>query len=791
MIPNHADMTDVERTILHEAVAHKGLRELFGEKFGTFLDNVYRNAEEHIKQTIDNLVSDKGMSRHEATEEYMAGLAEDTNFEQVKHTTWWAKVKSWFADMLHKLGFENFVTAEKIGNNELRYVLWRSYENLKSGGLHGIFAKAEDIAKQQKLKVGDYAEEAVRYRDGEETGQDGEPVKPQGEAEEENFLKDYNAGDATFEEAITEGLLSVAGKHKEDIKARVQATEAIGGQLSKLNKAMRVQKKYDKATVDHIIRLARTILTNGGLDKLTHGEVKRLLSYVNKSVGKEAITTQARQVLDLLTEHQLKVCRESLNQLLRIKGKKVNQQGVEVQAGLDVKGQRMLETARAGIALDIDTLEQRMAEAQEKMGSDLAVEAENASIDYEGLMIARRYHELIKDSKEEKASVFGDSAELHFKTVDAAVKFDDWLRTGRIEKQQSADELRNDTAAKQLATNGFKVGDKVMYKGEPATIYEIDRGKPVLDTGLAPVMYELGRWEDVTPIKEKPLETKDKDFKEVDNKNGDTNLSDHIAEKEQLAKSSHSLEDYLQERAKENALGFFEERKKEDEDTLYRDDDSSSMRSVSSGNDDKLAVTTLPASTELPITEVSKSGTSVEKAVQAISELPQKVETLDGVQLNISRATRNKLKNELSKHKDNMDVVAAFSNLEDVVSNSILIEEHRDRIKVNGERKAENPSDANIEKTQRFYGAVSINGKPYRVKSTAIVFKQGNNKMHSYEITKIELLSSSIPTINSQATAPNNNSITLANLLKDVEFSYEKGRKLLDEARLFHLKCLG
>ena len=132
VIPNHADMTDVERTILHEAVAHKGLRELFGEKFGTFLDNVYRNAEEHIKQTIDKLVSDKGMSRHEATEEYMAGLAEDTNFKRVKNTTWWAKVKSWFADMLHKLGFENFVTAEKIGKNELRYESSRSYENLKS-----------------------------------------------------------------------------------------------------------------------------------------------------------------------------------------------------------------------------------------------------------------------------------------------------------------------------------------------------------------------------------------------------------------------------------------------------------------------------------------------------------------------------------------------------------------------------------------------------------------------------------------------------------------------------------
>lgn len=88
---------------------------------------------------------------------------------------------------------------------------------------------------------------------------------------------------------------------------------------------------------------------------------------------------------------------------------------------------------------------------------------------------------------------------------------------------------------------GLKIGDKVMYKGKEATIYAIEEDRPLLDTGLAPVMYELGRWEDVTPIKEKPLETKDKGFKEVDtmgvmeslNKNGEAKLSDHIAEKEQ------------------------------------------------------------------------------------------------------------------------------------------------------------------------------------------------------------------------------------------------------------------
>ncbi|MFP9035905.1 hypothetical protein, partial [Enterococcus faecalis] len=46
VIPNHANVFDVEQTLLHEAVAHYGLRQLFGEHFDTFLDNVFNNADE-------------------------------------------------------------------------------------------------------------------------------------------------------------------------------------------------------------------------------------------------------------------------------------------------------------------------------------------------------------------------------------------------------------------------------------------------------------------------------------------------------------------------------------------------------------------------------------------------------------------------------------------------------------------------------------------------------------------------------------------------------------------------
>ena len=45
VIPNHTSAFDVEQTLLHEAVAHYGLRQLFGEHFDTFLDNVFNNAD--------------------------------------------------------------------------------------------------------------------------------------------------------------------------------------------------------------------------------------------------------------------------------------------------------------------------------------------------------------------------------------------------------------------------------------------------------------------------------------------------------------------------------------------------------------------------------------------------------------------------------------------------------------------------------------------------------------------------------------------------------------------------
>ena len=155
VIPNHASVEDVEKTLLHEAVAHYGLRKLFGEHFETFLDNVYQNVEPEIRRIITSQAANNNWDFRTATEEYLAGLAERTDFERV-HYAIWNKIKSLFLKMLHSIGFENW-SATELSDNELRYLLWRSYENMKEPGRHrSILGEAEDIAKQNELKVGNY-----------------------------------------------------------------------------------------------------------------------------------------------------------------------------------------------------------------------------------------------------------------------------------------------------------------------------------------------------------------------------------------------------------------------------------------------------------------------------------------------------------------------------------------------------------------------------------------------------------------------------------------------------------
>jgi hypothetical protein len=150
VLGNHTSVEDAIKTLMHEAVAHYGLRKLFGKDFDTFLDNVYRNAPLSIRRKIVQMSIRHGWNARVATEEYLASLAEDTNFEQAKESGWFQRVKELFVGMLRRLTERHKLF--DIGEDELRYVLWRSYENLTGNG--GIMGAAQDVVKRKELLGG-------------------------------------------------------------------------------------------------------------------------------------------------------------------------------------------------------------------------------------------------------------------------------------------------------------------------------------------------------------------------------------------------------------------------------------------------------------------------------------------------------------------------------------------------------------------------------------------------------------------------------------------------------------
>lgn len=162
VLPNNVNQNDLIKTLLHEGVAHFGLRKMFGPHFATFLDNVYNNVSPEIKRRIDAAMKKNKWSHHTATEEYLARLAERTDFDNATKQGWWQKIKQFFVKMLAEAGL---VMGDPLTDNELRYILWRSYDNLlHPDSRRSIFDKAKEITMQQRLGINRYVRERERLQ---------------------------------------------------------------------------------------------------------------------------------------------------------------------------------------------------------------------------------------------------------------------------------------------------------------------------------------------------------------------------------------------------------------------------------------------------------------------------------------------------------------------------------------------------------------------------------------------------------------------------------------------------
>ena len=174
VLPNAVSVEDVRATIFHEVVGHKGLRETVGEKrYNAFLEEVYRGASPAIRERIARRAATLGWDFNLATDEYLASLAEQ-GFEERENRNFFEVVRDLFLDLLSNA---KIALGYRINDNDIRYMLWRTYQMQRSKGVMGI---AEDMVMQQKLGVGNFTPNDTRFRVASEREQIVEKAKADG-----------------------------------------------------------------------------------------------------------------------------------------------------------------------------------------------------------------------------------------------------------------------------------------------------------------------------------------------------------------------------------------------------------------------------------------------------------------------------------------------------------------------------------------------------------------------------------------------------------------------------------
>lgn len=211
VVPNNANMADIENTFVHEVVGHDGLRVLFPDeaKLNNALDELYRVSKDEIRGTIDRMaqkmydaevdrIREKKRKEHvangedsnasyyadmaaahaeagkkreqfkrDATEEYgadLAGRIGEKGFEKMsaEELTFWGKLKAMLQKALQKLldGLK-IPGKRKWGDKDWAFVLHEAYKRKKNGGKPTVFDAADTEVMRRKTGFGE-----MKFSDG-------------------------------------------------------------------------------------------------------------------------------------------------------------------------------------------------------------------------------------------------------------------------------------------------------------------------------------------------------------------------------------------------------------------------------------------------------------------------------------------------------------------------------------------------------------------------------------------------------------------------------------------------
>lgn len=305
-MPNTTSVEDAQATIFHEVVAHKGLRELFGKDFDTFLDNVYNNAAPSIRQAINRMAENENISIRTATEEYMADLSERGPATFAEQSLW-TRIKAFFIDMLRKakvnLGF-------KLTDNELRYILYESHNRLKQSNYPVDVAK--ETVMRSKLGIGEFSGSSRTI-----------PSVPQGET-----------------------LFRIPGKEekKEIIKNLKEEIRELKKQLDQARKGNK--EEYETASRAMLSFIDQRLTKEAGEEMGPH-MIKSLIAQVNKAASTNKLKEPLNLVEKLINYAQYDSSVKRMQKMIKTKLSGQDTRGVSKGIVVDEATRRVFDSIRS------------------------------------------------------------------------------------------------------------------------------------------------------------------------------------------------------------------------------------------------------------------------------------------------------------------------------------------------------------------------------------------------------------------------------------------------------------
>ena len=305
-MPNIESIADVDSTIVHEVVAHKGISLMLGKDgFNALCDRVWQMMSEDARNAYINYPGVDGDPR-KAADEYIAHLAERVDLDANEQTIW-QEIINFFREALAKLNINIEITDEVLAD-----LIRASYHNLAAQNLENQGAEVDSARGDVHFAVKDILSGAEREKAIADimkvTGRDRKTVEKYLEAEQSLAQIILDQDNAAFLDLQVDESVPSIWNNSDYPQGTVEFSNICRKRLPLTMIYQQLQKEFPNTVFDATtLETIRGVLKRNGVDVacgLCFVEDRRQLlgeignEFINAVRG-EHITTNANQIAAL------------------------------------------------------------------------------------------------------------------------------------------------------------------------------------------------------------------------------------------------------------------------------------------------------------------------------------------------------------------------------------------------------------------------------------------------------------------------------------------------------------